>query len=84
MGVDLAVVRIKGKGPHEQSPPLLRLAQELKQVAKMAECGTHGTVLVVCEQVALNEGRALLRTSAAVQSRVALAEPKRAAHAGGG
>lgn len=47
----------------------------LRQTALTA---ADGTVLAVCEQLALQDGRALLRTTlaAAVESRVALAEQK--------
>jgi hypothetical protein len=47
----------------------------LRQTALTAP---DGTVLAACEQVALRDGRALLRStlSAAVESRVALAEQK--------
>jgi len=48
---------------------------QMRQTAQMAP---DGTVLAVCEQVALNEGRTFLRNSltAAVQSRIDEAEQK--------
>jgi hypothetical protein len=48
---------------------------QLRQIALTA---ADGTVLAVCEQLALRDGRALLRSTlaAAVESRVAQAEKK--------
>lgn len=48
---------------------------ELRQTALTAP---DGTVLAACEQVALNNGRALLRSTlaAAVESRIGVAEQK--------
>jgi hypothetical protein len=49
------------------------------QLRQTALTAADGTVLAVCEQLALRDGRALLRSTlaAAVESRVALAEQKR-------
>jgi hypothetical protein len=48
------------------------------QMRQTAQAAADGTVLAACEQVALSEGRAFLRSSlaAAVQSRVESAEQK--------
>jgi hypothetical protein len=48
---------------------------QLRQIALTAP---EGTVLAACEQAALGDGRALLRTTvaAAVESRIAVAEQK--------
>jgi len=48
------------------------------QMRQTAQTAPDGSVLAACEQVALNEGRAFLRSSlaAAVQSRVESAEQK--------
>lgn len=48
------------------------------QLRQTALTAPDGTVLAACEQVALRDGRALLRSTlaAAVQSRVAVAERK--------
>jgi hypothetical protein len=48
------------------------------QLRQTALTAPDGTVLAACEQVALGDGRALLRSTlaAAVESRVALAEQK--------
>jgi hypothetical protein len=48
------------------------------QMRQTAQSAPDGTVLAACEQVALNEGRALLRQTltTAVQSRVDAAEQK--------
>lgn len=48
------------------------------QLRQTALTAADGTVLAVCEQLALRDGRALLRSTlaAAVESRVALAEQK--------
>jgi hypothetical protein len=53
------------------------------QIRQTALTAPDGTVLAACEQVALCEGRALLRSTlaAAVQSRVAVAEQKGGPHA---
>jgi hypothetical protein len=48
------------------------------QLRQTALAAPDGTVLAACEQVALRDGRALLRSTlaAAVESRVAVAEQK--------
>lgn len=48
------------------------------QLRQTALTAPNGTVLAACEQVALRDGRALLRSTlaAAVQSRIAVAEQK--------
>jgi hypothetical protein len=48
------------------------------QLRQTALTAANGTVLAVCEQLALRDGRALLRSTlaAAVESRVAVAEQK--------
>jgi hypothetical protein len=48
------------------------------QMRQVAQSAPDGTVLAACEQVALRDGRALLRTSlaAAVQARIDAAEQK--------
>jgi hypothetical protein len=48
------------------------------QLRQTALTAADGTVLAVCEQLALRDGRALLRSTlaAAVESRVAFAEQK--------
>jgi hypothetical protein len=48
------------------------------QLRQTALTAPDGTVLAACEQVALREGRALLRSTlaAAVESRIAVAEQK--------
>jgi len=48
------------------------------QMRQVAQTAPAGTVLAACEQVALQDGRALLRNSlaAAVQSRVEVGEQK--------
>jgi hypothetical protein len=48
------------------------------QLRQTALTAPDGTVLAACEQVALHDGRALLRSTlaAAVDSRIALAEQK--------
>ena len=48
------------------------------QLRQTALTAPDGTVLAACEQVALQDGRALLRSTlaAAVESRVAIAEQK--------
>jgi hypothetical protein len=53
------------------------------QLRHTAQTAPDGTVLAACEQVALQEGRTLLRNSlaAAVQSRVEAAQQKGGAHA---
>lgn len=54
---------------------LIAYCVQLRQTALTAP---DGTVLAACEQIALHDGRALLRSTlaAAVQSRIALAEQK--------
>jgi hypothetical protein len=59
----------------------LALEQAIAYVAQLRQTAltaAEGTVLAVCEQIALRDGRALLRSTlaAAVESRVALAEQK--------
>jgi hypothetical protein len=53
------------------------------QMRKTALTAPDGSVLAACEQVALNDGRALLRSTLAkaVESRVAVAEQKGGRHA---
>src|SRR5262245_15952919 len=48
------------------------------QMRQVAQTAPDGTVLAACEQVALQDGRALLRSSlaAAVQARIEAAEQK--------
>jgi hypothetical protein len=48
------------------------------QLRQVAAAAPDGTVLAACEELALRDGRALLRTTlaAAVQARVAAAEQK--------
>jgi hypothetical protein len=48
------------------------------QMRQVAETAPDGAVLAACEQVALQDGRALLRTSlaSAVEARIAAAEQK--------
>jgi len=48
------------------------------QLRRVADSAPDGTVLAACEQIALQDGRALLRSTlaAAVQARVAAAEQK--------
>lgn len=48
------------------------------QLRQLAQSAPDGTVLPACEQLALNEGRALLRSTlaAALQGRIAQAEQK--------
>lgn len=48
------------------------------QLRQVAQTAPDGTVLAACEQVALRDGRALLRTSlaAAVQARIDAVEQK--------
>jgi hypothetical protein len=50
----------------------------VRQLHQLAATAPDGTVLAACEQAALTDGRALLRTTlaAAVQQRVAAAEQK--------
>jgi hypothetical protein len=52
------------------------------QLRQLAATAPAGTVLAVCEQAVLQQGRALLRDSlaAAVQQRIAAAEPKGGPH----
>jgi hypothetical protein len=59
----------------------LALEQAIAYVAQLRQTAltaADGTVLAVCEQLALRDGRALLRSTlaAAVESRVAVAEQK--------
>jgi hypothetical protein len=53
------------------------------QLRQTALTAPDGTVLAACEQIALRDGRALLRSTltAAVESRIALAEQKGGPHA---
>jgi hypothetical protein len=55
----------------------------ITQIRQVAQTAPDGTVLDACEKVALQQGRALLRSSLAdaVQTRIADAEKKKATHA---
>lgn len=54
----------------------------IAQMRQVAHTAPDGTVLAACEKVALQDGRALLRSSLAqaVQTRIADAEQKKGAH----
>jgi hypothetical protein len=53
------------------------------QIRHVAQTAANGTVLDACEKVALQDGRALLRSALAnaVQTRIADAEKKKGKHA---
>jgi hypothetical protein len=53
------------------------------QLRQLAQDAPDGTVLAACEQLALRDGRALLRSTlaAALESRIAAAEQKGGTHA---
>lgn len=55
----------------------------ITQIRQVAHTAPDGTVLDACEKVALQQGRALLRSSLAdaVQTRIADAEKKKGTHA---
>jgi hypothetical protein len=55
----------------------------IAQIRQVAHTAPDGTVLDACEKVALQDGRALLRSTLAnaVQARIADAEQKKGAHA---
>lgn len=64
----------------------LALEQAIAFIAPMrqvAQTAPDGTVLAACEKVALQQGRAVLRSTLAnaVQTRIADAEQKKGAHA---